>query len=521
MYSNQDPEEQFELNELIGEGAYAKVYKGKHKNGQIVAIKIVPSTGEIQSLIKEIQILKECQHAHIVQYYGSFYKDGNLWLVMEYCVGGSIIDLLKITQKTLTESEIAAILYHVLLGIEYLHANKKIHRDIKAGNILLDEKGTIKIADFGVAAQLIYTNADKGTVIGTPVYMSPEVISKNRYNHLTDIWSLGVTAIELAEGKPPYSHIHPVRAMFAIKNNPPQGLTNPEKWSKEFNDFVKSCLKVQVSERPSAQQLLQSPFIKQGKQDQKKLVNLIENFLNQIDEYRQSKTQGNLEKVQTLISKQEASEDEEQSCGTVVECGTLVIKEEEAQSKSKSEKELDFVAYAKKEKIINEIIDEQLSDEQQMENMNQDDRKKFLAFLQSQMEEEISKVKQKYMPKIEMLTQKIKQNEPPELPKPQEYIPKIKPQEYSKPQEQINQSKPQQLIQTQQSQLIQQQQQPQKIEVSVPFQVNPEVLQKLSNMKIPQIKMQNISSPTAQLRSNPKQKVNPEYLVKQNINSNY
>ncbi|CAK91506.1 unnamed protein product (macronuclear) [Paramecium tetraurelia] len=506
MYSNQDPEEQFELNELIGQGAYAKVYKGRHKNGQIVAIKIVPSNGEIQSLIKEIQILKqECQHAHIVQYYGSFYKDGNLWLVMEYCVGGSIIDLLKITQKTLTESEIAAILYHVLLGIEYLHANKKIHRDIKAGNILLDEKGTIKIADFGVAAQLIYTNADKGTVIGTPVYMSPEVISKNRYNHLTDIWSLGVTAIELAEGKPPYSHIHPVRAMFAIKNNPPQGLTNPEKWSKEFNDFVKSCLRVQVSERPSAQQLLQSPFIKQGKQDQKKLVNLIENFLNQIDEYRQSKSQENLENVQTLISKQENSEDEEQSCGTVVECGTLVIKEEEVQSKG--EKELDFVTYAKKEKIINEIIDEQLSDEQQMENMNQDERKKFLAFLHAQMEEEISKVKQKYMPKIEMLTQKIKSNESPEP---------------TKPQQQILQTKPQLLIQTQQTQQVQQQQQqPQKIEVAVPFQVNPDVLQKLSNMKIPQIKIQNVSSPTAQLRSNPKQKVNPEYLVKQNINSNY
>lgn len=113
-------------------------------------------------------------------------------------------------------------------------------------------------------------------MIGTPFWMSPEVISKNRYNHLTDIWSLGVTAIELAEGAPPYSHIHPVRAMFAIKNNPPQGLTNPEKWSKEFNDFVKACLKVQPSERPAAQQLLAMAFIRMGEKEQKRLPAMIE-----------------------------------------------------------------------------------------------------------------------------------------------------------------------------------------------------------------------------------------------------
>ena len=147
---------------------------------------------------------------------------------MEYCAAGSVIDLIKITKKRLNEHEIASILFYALKGIEYLHDNKKIHRDIKAGNILLDHRGNAKLADFGVSAQLIHSNGLKDTFIGTPFWMSPEVISRSKYNKKTDIWSLGITAIELAEGQPPYSHIHPVRAMFVIKNNPPKGLSKPD-----------------------------------------------------------------------------------------------------------------------------------------------------------------------------------------------------------------------------------------------------------------------------------------------------
>lgn len=253
IVEDEDPEEQFELQDQIGEGAYGSVYKAQHrKTQQYVAVKVVPSSGEIQSLQKEIQILKECQSPYIVKYYGSFYKNGNLWLVMEYCAAGSVIDLIKITKLSLSEQQIATILYFALKGIEYLHANKKIHRDIKAGNILLDHGGSAKLADFGVSAQLLYTNADKETVIGTPFWMSPEVISKHKYNNLTDIWSLGVTAIELAEGQPPLSHMHPVRAMFVIRTNPPKGLSDESKWSKDFVNFVKSCLQVEVSDRPTA-----------------------------------------------------------------------------------------------------------------------------------------------------------------------------------------------------------------------------------------------------------------------------
>lgn len=157
---------------------------------------------------------------------------------MEFCVGGSVIDLLKITKIQLTEEMIATIIQSILFGLDYLHENKKIHRDIKCANILLDQEGNIKLADFGVSAQLMHSLADKDTVIGSPYWMSPEVLSKSKYKYETDIWSLGITAIEMAEGEPPYSNIHPFRAMFAIIKNPPKGLTQAERWTPEFNQFI-------------------------------------------------------------------------------------------------------------------------------------------------------------------------------------------------------------------------------------------------------------------------------------------
>ena len=145
---------------------------------------------------------------------------------MEFCGAGSVIDLIKIS-KPLNEQQIATILQSTLKGLEYLHNNKKIHRDVKAGNILLDDEGNVKLADFGVSTELLHSLADKDTVIGTPFWMSPEVITKSKYNKKTDIWSLGITSIEMAEGEPPYSHIHPFRAMFVIQKNPAKGLTEP------------------------------------------------------------------------------------------------------------------------------------------------------------------------------------------------------------------------------------------------------------------------------------------------------
>lgn len=263
---------------FLGEGSYGTVYKAIHKkSGEFYAIKIISLGTEIEDLKREISIMKECNNENIIHYYGSYFKDNFLWLIMEYCAGGSVIDLIRFFGQSLNnEYLIASILTGVLKGLEYLHANKKIHRDIKAGNILLDHLGNVKIADFGVSAELLNTFSNKDTVIGTPFWMSPEVISKSKYNKKTDIWSLGITAIEIAEGQPPYSHIHPIRAMFAIKNSPPQNLSDPKKWSIEFNNFVRKCLTLDPKKRPNTKELLNEPFIIKKNRGKKIVQELIQ-----------------------------------------------------------------------------------------------------------------------------------------------------------------------------------------------------------------------------------------------------
>ncbi|XP_061640555.1 serine/threonine-protein kinase 4-like isoform X2 [Phyllopteryx taeniolatus] len=202
---------------------------------------------------------------HVVRYYGSYFKNSDLWIVMEYCGAGSVSDIIRIRSKTLTEEEIASILQSTLKGLEYLHFMRKIHRDIKAGNILLNTEGQAKLADFGVAGQLTDTMAKRNTVIGTPFWMAPEVIQEIGYNCVADIWSLGITAIEMAEGKPPYADIHPMRAIFMIPTNPPPTFRNPDVWSPHFRDFVSQCLVKNPENRATATQLLQHAFIKAAK----------------------------------------------------------------------------------------------------------------------------------------------------------------------------------------------------------------------------------------------------------------
>ena len=280
-----DPEEIFEILDLLGEGNYGSVYKALHKpSGNLVAVKIVPTSGELNSLKKEIIILKECHSPYIIQYYGSYFKDETLWLIIEYCAAGSVIDLIKITKRQLSECEISCIISHTLQGLEYLHSNKKIHRDVKAGNILLDQRGFAKLADFGVSAQLNHSLAYKETVIGTPFWMSPEVLNNSKYNYKADIWSLGITAIELAEGEPPYANLHPFRAMHAIKSRPPPSLSEKNKWTPDFVNFVESCLRVNPDERPTSSQLLQHPFIKKYERSQAILSELVINSMDAIEQ---------------------------------------------------------------------------------------------------------------------------------------------------------------------------------------------------------------------------------------------
>eukprot|EP00794_Sanderia_malayensis_P011801 gene11801-13022_t len=260
------PEEVFDLLEKLGEGSYGSVFKAVHKeSGEVLAIKQVPVDTDLQEIIKEISIMQQCDSPYVVKYYGSYFKNTDLWIVMEYCGAGSVSDIMRLRNKTLKEDEIACVLKDTLKGLEYLHFRRKIHRDVKAGNILLNTEGNAKLADFGVAGQLTDTMAKRNTVIGTPFWMAPEVIQEIGYDCKADIWSLGITALEMGEGKPPHADIHPMRAIFMIPTKPPPKFKKPEKWGEDFIDFVSKCLIKTPEDRASATQLLQHPFIKKAK----------------------------------------------------------------------------------------------------------------------------------------------------------------------------------------------------------------------------------------------------------------
>ncbi|VDD90507.1 unnamed protein product [Enterobius vermicularis] len=259
---NKPPEEVFDIVGKLGEGSYGSVHKAIHKeSGHILAVKKVPVDTDLQEIIKEISIMQQCDSKYVVKYYGSYFKNSDLWIVMEYCGAGSVSDIMRMRKKTLSEKEISAVTRDVLKGLKYLHDLKKIHRDIKAGNILLNNEGNAKLADFGVAGQLTDTMAKRNTLIGTPFWMAPEVIQETGYDTKADIWSLGITAMEMAEGRPPHADIHPMRAIFMIPTKPPPTFKNPADWSSEFISFVSQCLIKNPEERKSATELLEHSFI--------------------------------------------------------------------------------------------------------------------------------------------------------------------------------------------------------------------------------------------------------------------
>uniref|UniRef100_A0A8C9VPN7 non-specific serine/threonine protein kinase n=1 Tax=Scleropages formosus TaxID=113540 RepID=A0A8C9VPN7_SCLFO len=271
-----DPAGIFELVELVGNGTYGQVYKGRHvKTGQLAAIKVMDVTGDEEEEIKqEINMLKKySHHRNIATYYGAFIKknppgiDDQLWLVMEFCGAGSVTDLIKNTKgNSLKEEWTAYICREILRGLTHLHQHKVIHRDIKGQNVLLTENAEVKLVDFGVSAQLDRTVGRRNTFIGTPYWMAPEVIACDEnpdatYDFKSDLWSLGITAIEMAEGAPPLCDMHPMRALFLIPRNPAPRLKS-KKWSKKFQSFIEACLVKNHGQRPSTEQLLKHPFIR-------------------------------------------------------------------------------------------------------------------------------------------------------------------------------------------------------------------------------------------------------------------
>ncbi|XP_044886206.1 TRAF2 and NCK-interacting protein kinase isoform X8 [Mauremys mutica] len=316
-----DPAGIFELVELVGNGTYGQVYKGRHvKTGQLAAIKVMDVTGDEEEEIKqEINMLKKySHHRNIATYYGAFIKknppgmDDQLWLVMEFCGAGSVTDLIKNTKgNTLKEEWIAYICREILRGLSHLHQHKVIHRDIKGQNVLLTENAEVKLVDFGVSAQLDRTVGRRNTFIGTPYWMAPEVIACDEnpdatYDFKSDLWSLGITAIEMAEGAPPLCDMHPMRALFLIPRNPAPRLKS-KKWSKKFQSFIESCLVKNHSQRPTTEQLMKHPFIRDQPNERQVRIQLKDH----ID--RTKKKRGEKDETEYEYSGSEEEEEENDS----------------------------------------------------------------------------------------------------------------------------------------------------------------------------------------------------------------
>lgn len=251
------------------------------RTGETVAIKIIDielAEDSIEEILQEISIMSGLSSPYVIQYHGSYLQGTKLWIIMEYCSGGSCYDLMR--AEKIPEEHIAIIMKQLLRALDYLHSDEKMHRDIKgtdlvvqllglvltisiAANVLVSRNGQVKLADFGVSAQLTATMRRKNTFVGTPFWMAPEVIKQSGYDFKADIWSLGITSLELADGEPPYSDVHPMKALFLIPRLSPPALNGD--YSSSFKDFVRLCLQRDPRDRPTARALLEHDFIKRAR----------------------------------------------------------------------------------------------------------------------------------------------------------------------------------------------------------------------------------------------------------------
>eukprot|EP01105_Mastigella_eilhardi_P006162 TRINITY_DN1776_c0_g1_i1.p1 TRINITY_DN1776_c0_g1~~TRINITY_DN1776_c0_g1_i1.p1 ORF type:complete len:486 (+),score=120.97 TRINITY_DN1776_c0_g1_i1:105-1460(+) len=256
-----DAEKAFMFIEKVGEGSYGSVWKVHHRTGQVFAIKKIPFDDNADDITREVEFMRSLVSTYIVRYFGSYFVNKEVWIIMEYCGPGSVRSIMKHTKRNLSEDQISVVVRHVLLGLQYLHQKRKLHRDIKAGNILVDSSGTCKLADFGVSAQLNSANVRRHTMIGSPFWMSPEVIQDVGYDEHADIWSLGITIIEMAEGQPPHYDLNPMRVIFMIPNWPSPTLSAPDKYSPLISAFLAKCMVKDQANRPLTDELLKDPFV--------------------------------------------------------------------------------------------------------------------------------------------------------------------------------------------------------------------------------------------------------------------